>query len=82
MSLETERILLESKINSQRKERTLKSIEADMSILSIRSESSPLLSVEEIDIDKIEVAVAALRRCIEEICRIDNEIARLEKILG
>ncbi|MDR0510913.1 MAG: hypothetical protein LBH06_07465 [Rikenellaceae bacterium] len=82
MSLETEQILLESKINSQRKERTLKSIEADMSILSIRSESSPLLSVEEINIDKIEVAVAALRRCIEEISRIDNEIARLEKIRG
>lgn len=81
MSLTTERILLESKINDLKKQRTLKEIEADMHIVTIRRESSPLLDISVIDIATLEVAVAALKVCAEQIKGIDTEIVRLEKSL-
>lgn len=81
MSLTTEKILLESKINDLKKQRTLKEIEADMHIVTIRRESSPLVEVSTIDIDTLEVAVAALKTCTEKIKEIDEETARLEKAL-
>lgn len=81
MSLRTETILLESKINDLKKQRALKEIEADMHIVTIRQESSPLLDISTIDIDRLEVAIAALRGCREQITTIDGEIARLGKAL-
>lgn len=81
MSLRTETILLESKINDLKKQRTLKEIEADMHIVTIRQESSPLLNISTIDIDRLEVAITALRGCQEQITTIDGEIARLKKAL-
>lgn len=81
MSLTTERILLESKINDLKKQRTFKKIEADMHIVTIRRESSPLLDVSAIDIATLEVAVTALKACAEQVKEIDTEIARLGKAL-
>ncbi len=81
MSLQTEKILLESKINARQKQRTLKEIEADMHIVTIRQESSPLLDLSTIDILRLEVAIAALKECKKEVTAIDEEIARLKKAL-
>lgn len=81
MSLQTERILLESKINDLEKQRALKEIEADMHIVTIRQESSPLLDLSTIDIPRLEVAIEALKKCKEEVTAIDVEIARLKKAL-
>ena len=81
MSLRTERILLESKINDLNRQRALKEIEADMHIVAIRQESSPLLDVSTIEIPRLEVAVMALKECKEKITAIDGEIHRLEKSL-
>lgn len=81
MSLETEKILLESKINALKKQRIMKCIEADMHIVTIRQESSPLLDVSTVNIPRLEVAVAALKECAQEVGKIDSEIARLEKAL-
>lgn len=81
MSLGTERILLESKINALKKQRIMECIEADMHIVTIRQESSPLLDVSTVNIPRLEVAVAALKECAQEVGKIDGEIARLEKAL-
>lgn len=82
MSLQTERILLESKINALKRDREMKAIEADMHIVTIRQESSPLLNLTTIDIDRLEVAIAALKACKSQTQDIDREITRLEKALG
>lgn len=81
MSLRTERILLESKIKDLEKQRALKEIEADMHIVTIRQESSPLLDLSTIDILRLEVAIEALKKCKEEVTAIDSEIIRLKKAL-
>lgn len=81
MSLTTEKILLESKIADLKRQRTFKEIEADMHIVTIRRESSPLVDVSTIGIDTLEVAVSALKGCIMDIKEIDGEIVRLEKML-
>lgn len=81
MSLRTERILLESKIKDLEKQRALKEIEADMHIVTIRQESSPLLDLSTIDILRLEVAIEALKKCKEHVTAIDEEIARLKKAL-
>lgn len=81
MSLTTERILLESKIKDRERQRTLKEIEADMHIVTIRQEASPLLEVAAIDAERLEVAVGAFKECRRRIKDIDEEIAHLKKSL-
>lgn len=81
MSLQTERILLESKINALEKERRVLFLEVDMYVVNIRMETSPSLEVNEIDIDKIKTTVSLMDRAIARIHEITADILRLSKSL-
>lgn len=81
MSLQTERVLLESKINALEKERRVLFLEVDMYVVNIRMETSPSLEVEDINVDKIKLAVSLLDKTIVRIREITAEILRLSKSL-
>lgn len=81
MSLNKEILLLENKLTGIRRERTKKTIEADMFIHQIRDESSPYLNIDEIDIIRLKTAVDCLETAIFKIAEIDTEIKRLEKLM-
>lgn len=81
MSLQTERVLLESKINALEKERRILFLEVDMYVVNIRMETSPSLEVEDINVDKIKLAVSLLDKTVVRIREITAEILRLSKSL-
>lgn len=81
MSLQTERVLLESKINALEKERRVLFLEVDMYVVNIRMETSPSLEVDDINVDKIKLAVSLLDKTIARIREITAEILRLSKSL-
>lgn len=81
MSLTVEKIQIEAKITALEKENNLAAFTADMAITNIRQEASPLLELEQIDLDKIDAAVAMLRGVIERMKENNKEIERLKKLL-
>lgn len=81
MSLTTEKLQIESKIEALNKERTVKELEADMHIQDIREEASPLLPVLEIGVAKLDIALNGLKNCINRIQEIGTEIKKLERLL-
>lgn len=81
MSLTTERIQIESKIDSYRKESLMAAASADMAITHIRQEASPLIGLEEIDLEKLDVAIALLHTAIKRKKESDRQIERLKKML-
>lgn len=81
MSLETERILLESKVNKLRRDRESKLIEGEMFVNQVRNELSPYLEFAEIDLDKARVAFQKIVQCRTEIDEIGKEIKALERKL-
>lgn len=81
MSLEIERIRIESKINALRKERTAEELKSEMAIINIRQEADPLLDILEIGISKLEMAVYTLKEAITKIQDINGQIQKLERLL-
>lgn len=72
---------LENKIANLKKEKSTLAIKADMQIITIRSEASPTLDFDQIDVDRLTIAVGELCDYISRTKEIDKEIGRLQKIL-
>jgi len=81
MSLEKEKILLESKINRLKKDRELKKMEGEMFVTQAREELSPYLDFTDIDINKAKLAVENISRIAQNISDIENDIKALERKL-
>lgn len=81
MSLEIERIRIESKINSLKKARTAEELKSEMAIINIRQEADPLLDVLEIGVSRLEIAINNLKEAIAKIQDIDGDIKKLERML-
>ncbi len=81
MSLETERILLESKINSLKRDRESKLMEGEMFVTQAREELSPYLEFTDIDAGKAKLAVENIVRIRREITEIEADIKALERKL-
>ncbi|WP_299457788.1 hypothetical protein [uncultured Rikenella sp.] len=81
MSLTIEKIQIEAKIAALEKENNMAIITADMAITNLRQEASPLLELEQIDLEKIDAAVAALHATVNRKKDNDKEIERLKKML-
>lgn len=81
MSLTIEKIQIEAKIDALQKKIAVSSLTADMAVVNIRQEISPLLELEQIDLDKVEAAVAVLRAAAEQTRQNEKEIERLKKML-
>lgn len=80
MSLKIEKLQIEAKIAALEKENNLATITADMAITNLRQEASPLLELEDIDLDKIDAAVATLHTTAERKKENNKEIERLKKM--
>lgn len=81
MSLETERILLESKINALKKDRESKKMEGEMFIIQMRDILSPILEFDEIETDRAQLAMNNIVRLQGEIKEISADIKALERKL-
>lgn len=82
MSLATDRILLESKINQLKKARELKIIEGEMFVTQTRDELSPYLEFTEINIEKAKIALGNIVAIREKIDEISKDIKALERKLN
>lgn len=81
MSLETERILLESKINKLKRDRESKIMEGEMFVTQVREELSPYLEFADIDTGKAKLAMENIVRLKNEITEIDADIKALQRKL-
>ncbi len=81
MSLKTEKILLESKINNLKREVESKKMEGEMFVQQVRSELSPYLEFDELDTEKSRVAFDKIIELSGEIKDLNKEISKLEKKL-
>lgn len=76
-----ERLAVESKISALAKQKATLAIKADMQILTIRAEANPLLDFEQIDVDRLTIAVGELCDYVDRSKELDKEIKRFEKML-
>lgn len=81
MSLKKESLAIESKIFHLQKDKQTKEIECDMYIALIREEVSPHFNIEELNTQRITVAVDSLINTVHKYKGITTEIKRLEKML-
>lgn len=81
MSLETERILLESKVNGLKKDLELKKMEGEMFVNQVREELSPYFEFIDMDVEKAQLAMNNIIRLKSEISIIQADIRTLEKKL-
>jgi hypothetical protein len=81
MSLETERILLTSKINGLKKDRESKIMEGEMFVIQVRDILSPVLEFDEIETDRAQLAMSNIVRLQAEIKEINADIKALERKL-
>ena len=81
MSLETERILLESKINGLKRDRESKIMEGEMFVTQVREELSPYFEFTDIDVNKSKLAIENIVRLKREITEIEADIKALERKL-
>lgn len=82
MSLETERILLQSKINGLKRDLESKKMEGEMFVEQVRNALSPYQEFEDIDIEKAELAMTNIKRLKIEIDLIEKDIRSLERKLN
>ena len=82
MSLQTERILLEGKINGLKRDLESKKMEGEMFVSQIRNELSPYLEFTDIDVDKAQLAMNNIVRLKGEIEVIEKDIKALERKLN
>lgn len=81
MSLTKERLQIEFEISNLKKERTGEELKVDLSIISMREETSSLLKIEEMDIGKIETAFNILKESVRLIAEINARIKKLERMM-
>lgn len=81
MSLDRERVLLESKINGLRREREVKKMEGEMFVTQVRNELSPYLEFCEVEVEKAALAMDAIVKLRKEIDQLNREITALERRL-
>ena len=81
MSLQTEKILLESKINGLKRDVESKKMEGEMFVQQVRNELSPYLEFDELDTEKAQVAFNNITRLSTEIKDLKKDIQKLEKRL-
>ena len=81
MSLQTERILLESKINGLKRDRESKKMEGEMFVEQVRQELSPYLEFHEMNVNKANLAMLNIVRLKRDIEEIEKDIAALERKL-
>lgn len=82
MSLETERILLQSKINGLKRDLESKKMEGEMFVEQVRNALSPYQEFEDIDVEKAELAMSNIKRLKTEIDLIEKDIKALERKLN
>ncbi len=81
MSLETERLLLEGKINGLKKDRELKKMEGEALVTQIRDELSPYYEFADMDVAKAKVLMDRIVSLKAEMDIINTDIRNLEKKL-
>lgn len=81
MSLETEKILLESKINVLKKDLELKKMEGEMFVNQVREELSPYYEFDEMNVDKAQLAMTNIAKLKIDIDLIKKDITALERKL-
>jgi hypothetical protein len=82
MSLETERMLVQSKINNLKKQVESKKMEGEMFVIQMRDILSPVLEFDEIESDRAELAMQHIVRLQKEIKEIEGDIKTLNRKLG
>lgn len=81
MSLETEKLLLEGKINVLKKDRELKKMEGEALVTQIREELSPYYEFADMDVSKAKVLMDRIVALKSEMDIISTDIKNLEKKL-
>ncbi len=81
MSLQTEKLQIESKMAILLKERAGEELKVEMNIIAIRQEASPLFKPEEIEVEKLSMAVSELSKSITRIRQIDRDVAKYKRML-
>lgn len=82
MSLQTERILLEGKINGLKRDLESKKMEGEMFVNQVREELSPYLEFNEMNTGKAQLAMNNIVRLQAEIEVIEKDIKALERKLN
>jgi hypothetical protein len=82
MSLETERMLVQSKINNLKKQVESKKMEGEMFVIQMRDILSPVLEFDEIEAERAELAMQHIVRLQKEIKEIAGDIKTLNRKLG
>lgn len=82
MSLETERMLVQSKINNLKKQVESKKMEGEMFVIQMRDILSPVLEFDEIETERAELAMQHIVRLQKEIKEIEGDIKTLNRKLG
>jgi len=81
MSLETEKLLLEGKINGLRRDLESKKMEGEMFVNQVREELSPYYEFDEMDTEKAQLAMNNIVRLKSDIDVIKKDITALERKL-
>lgn len=81
MSLETEKILLEGKINGLKRDLESNKMEGEMFVNQVRDELSPYYEFEEMNTEKAELAMKNISRLKSDIDVIKKDITALERKL-
>lgn len=82
MSLETERLLVQSKINNLKTQVESKKMEGEMFVIQMRDILSPILEFDEIETERAELAMQHIVRLQKEIKEIAGDIKSLNRKLG
>lgn len=81
MSLTRERLEVDLKIKQLQKDRASLELTFDCTNTTLRMETSPSLTIEQVDIDKVVLCAEVMAKTIDNIRNIDAEIIRLVKLL-
>ena len=82
MSLETERILLQSKINGLKRDLESKKMEGEMFVEQVRNALSPYLEFTDLDTEKAQLAMNNILRLKTDIQLLEKDIKALERKLS
>lgn len=81
MSLETEKLLLEGKINGLKRDLESKKMEGEMFVNQVREELSPYYEFDEMNTEKAQLAMNNIVRLKSDIDVIKKDITALERKL-
>lgn len=82
MSLQTERILLEGKVNGLKRDLESKKMEGEMFVNQVREELSPYYEFTDMNTEKAQLAMNNIVRLKAEIEVIEKDIKALERKLN